>query len=107
VSQPFEEGTALASISYAIPLSTPFKSSFESGTQFVLLGKGEEETEDCPGTVFKPEAAPGRACIYTLEATSETELAAAYPSTTSGAFLLLTTPPAGGKAYGTWAITAP
>jgi hypothetical protein len=106
VSQPFEEGSALAWISYSIPLATALK-GLGPESDFELLGKGEGGTENCPGTVSEPEAVAGQGCIYTLEATSETELAAVYPSTTAGAFLIVTTPPAGGKAYGTWAVTAP
>jgi hypothetical protein len=107
VSQQWEEGIALASISYAIPLATALKDNLVGKGQFDFLEKGEGETANCPGTAYEPKAAPGRGCIYTLEATGEAELALAYPSTTAGAFLYLTTSATGGQAVGTWAVTAP
>ncbi|HEX3173465.1 MAG TPA: hypothetical protein VHQ43_04505 [Solirubrobacterales bacterium] len=92
----------MALISLAIPLENNLITS-----QYELLGLGEGETEHCPGTVTKPTAAPGWGCVYTFDATEETELFAVLPSATAGGFIRLTTPPGGGMAYGTWAVTAP
>jgi hypothetical protein len=67
----------------------------------------EEETTQCPGTVDKPEAAPGNVCLYAFNAEQITfkELSG-YPYKWTSGVNLLFEENAGAFAWGTWAVTA-
>jgi hypothetical protein len=100
-----EAGIVTAPISFTIPLVSSLTGNGEDN-QFRYLEEGEGGTEDCPGTIQDPQAAPGLACIYTVSASnaSPTETAVGLKS---GAFLLYSISEAGGSARGSWAVTAP
>lgn len=106
-------------ISFPIPLSAALEESNVKG-----LKVGEGETIECPGTVTKPEAAPGYLCVYSGELTGlTTAFGGAYQSpfvkklssgaspeggaNTSGAMLFFYQEEATAHGNGTWAVTAP
>jgi hypothetical protein len=76
-------------ISLGIPLS---KALTVTDVHFIALGE-ETGTGDCPGSIEKPVAEPGKLCVYT-----STEEVAAESSVTPGGFAIL---------HGTWIATAP
>ena len=91
------EGAGLATISFNLPLA-------EAPTNLRLLGEGEGETTECPGTLENPEAAAGELCVYTDEAV------AALPGEsklyTSGAKINFVGFSGESEIFGTWAVTA-
>jgi Collagen triple helix repeat (20 copies) len=73
----YEGGAEVAApISFSIPLSAESvewinqdSEFFELGPHQHVLGEGEGETEECPGTVEEPLAEPGELCVYGGEET--------------------------------------
>jgi len=91
-------------ISFPIPLAAVLP---ETNAIFVEESQGTAPP-NCPGTVKKPEAAPGYLCVYGLgsstafDVATDPETGAAGPGT-SGAILQFE----GAKGFGSWAVTAP
>jgi hypothetical protein len=97
------EGPYYMPISFNIPIA--------SFPEIVIMGLKAPPTQECPGTVGQPKAAPGHLCIYPgqlLGATLFTfDPAVGAGEQTYGTMLGLkvTTPPAHFFGYGTWAVT--
>lgn len=111
-----KEAPAFAQVSFPIPLKEPL-----AAADVHWIGHGGP-TSECPGTVAKPEAAPGNLCVYDQVATGTTSLEPPFienPSdelspfentgaATAGALLFFgDVESEAGNAYGTWAVTAP
>jgi hypothetical protein len=100
-----------APISFTIPLEGPIAESDvhvidESGTP-------PAPNANCPGTVKRPEAAPGQLCVYVVYKGLVENIEVADPAgevensaSVSGALVALEGP-SGKWAFGTWAVTAP
>ena len=101
-----EAGFAFVPISFPIPLAAALPSS-----ALHVLGPGEGETTDCPGTLADPQAASGQLCLYALALSnasfSETakSLIASFKSGFFVAFELTAASPLPGG--GSFAVTAP
>ena len=110
------------SVTVRMPIAFPIPLEEElpvSDTHF--LGEEQGETEECPGTAEKPEAAAGQLCVYAtslLISGSLTSTGLSNPSQpffsfvggagTTGSVLILSMPHGTEEefGYGTWAVTA-
>jgi hypothetical protein len=107
---PLELGDEAAfPIAFPIPLAAPL-----GGSQVHLLAEGEDETEDCPGTMQDPQAKAGHLCLYSQELGAEVIGSITDPTTelaegaaTSGAALFALSLESDGRGKGTYAVTAP
>jgi hypothetical protein len=99
-----------AEASFPIPIANPTESPIISSH---ILGAGEGETAECPGTFAEPKAEPGHFCVYTQVALEAGTLSAYIvgnetPSkTVAGAVISSFEGVPGGIAQGSWAVTAP
>jgi Collagen triple helix repeat (20 copies) len=81
--------------------------TFDKATN--LIPVGGPPTAACPGTVEKPEAAPGEFCLYLEELTGASFFDVVNLAPTSGVigrFLIETDEEPGGRGLGSWAVTA-
>jgi hypothetical protein len=93
---------AVVPISFGIPLPEALEA-----THVKFVGKGAETgTGECPGTVKDPKAEKGFLCIYTEQVEGEVNFAGQPGHWASGAVVQFAIKGIG-KAYGTWAVTAP
>jgi Collagen triple helix repeat (20 copies) len=90
-----------APLSFTIPLAAALAEE-----QVHLLAKGAAPTEECPGTLGKPEAAAGDLCVYTFEESGGLTFAESANLSTGGVALEFISGSLNGFAVGSWAVTA-
>lgn len=107
-----EEG--LVSLSFPLQV-LPLPDKFSASQNWIA--PGESSTDECPGNVEEPEAAPGEICLYAKEIVNAGDNASHEPQFTdffnpgsalSAGFTVGFKLQAGkqGYGYGTWAVTA-
>jgi hypothetical protein len=103
------EGPIRVPLSFSIPTAEPLKPTLGKGPVELLEPKEEDPSHthpNCPGTVSKPEAAPGFICVYSEKL--EDPLSEAGAVRTSGVVLIFDSTSSAPKTdEGTWAVTAP
>jgi hypothetical protein len=97
--------------SFPIPLTAPLESSKVHIIKETVAPPGQNDTEECKGTVEEPKAVAGNVCMYESEGEGKSQAVAAVSSRKAGVVVLfIVTELNSGIAAsneGSWAVTAP